>query len=321
MVNYNELAVGDPLAFVFDKVGLKWISGVVAISAVIAMASVILVFQLGQPRIWMSMSRDGLLPPAFSKIHPKFRTPSFATIVTGFVVAVPALFMNLTMVTDLCSIGTLFAFVLVCAGVLKMQNSNTPRQGKFKIPYINSRYVMPVLLIIFVVISVMFNRAAVTSFLKNEPVIYSPVKFLGHLDTKQLDELKLIVRAQNEQHEVSTIDLESYLDGMEKAEYSKFITSLPFREKVKAETGLMAFRHKIPLWIFIIIAIGTTFLCIKKQYSLIPVLGFLSCLYMMAETGVTNWMGFSFWLIIGLGIYFGYSYRNSKLRIPNQIRS
>jgi len=114
MVSYTELNVGDPLAFVFEKLDLKWMSGIIAVSAVVAMASVLLVFQMGQPRIWMSMSRDGLLPKRFSKVHPKFRTPSFATIVTGFVVAVPALFLNLTMVTDLCSIGTLFAFVLVC---------------------------------------------------------------------------------------------------------------------------------------------------------------------------------------------------------------
>ena len=87
MVKYDELAVGDPLAFVFDKVNLNWLSGVIAVSAIFAMASVLLVFQLGQPRIWMSMSRDGLLPKSFSKIHPKYKTPSFATIVTGFVVA------------------------------------------------------------------------------------------------------------------------------------------------------------------------------------------------------------------------------------------
>src|SRR5690606_5812952 len=114
MVNYKELNVGDPLAYVFSQLNLKWFAGIVAVSAVVAMASVLLVFQMGQPRIWMSMSRDGLLPKKFSKVHPKYRTPSFATIVTGFVVAVPALFMNLTMVTDLCSIGTLFAFSLVC---------------------------------------------------------------------------------------------------------------------------------------------------------------------------------------------------------------
>ena len=143
MVNYADLNVGDPLAFVFEKLDLKWMSGIIAVSAVVAMASVLLVFQMGQPRIWMSMSRDGLLPKRFSKVHPKYKTPSFATIVTGFVVAVPALFLNLTMVTDLCSIGTLFAFVLVCAGVLVLQNRTDIPRGKFKTPYMNSKYVFP----------------------------------------------------------------------------------------------------------------------------------------------------------------------------------
>ncbi len=118
MVNYSELKVPDPLAYVFAKLNLNKIGYVISISAVIATTSVILVFQLGQPRIWMSMSRDGLLPKQFAKVHPKYKTPSFATIVTGFLVAVPSLFIPSAIVTDLTSIGTLFAFVLVCFGVL-----------------------------------------------------------------------------------------------------------------------------------------------------------------------------------------------------------
>src|SRR3546814_6197190 len=109
------------------------------------MAIVLLVFQMGQPRIWMSMSRDGLLPRSFSRIHPRFKTPSFATIVTGFVVAIPVLFMNMYIVADLCSIGTLFAFTLVCAGVLRLQTDPDAPRGKFKTPYINARYEMPIL--------------------------------------------------------------------------------------------------------------------------------------------------------------------------------
>src|SRR3546814_17908774 len=73
MVPYNLLAVGDPLSFVFEHLHLKWLSGIIAASAVVAMASVLLVFQMGQPRIWMSMSRDGLLPRSFSRIHPRFQ--------------------------------------------------------------------------------------------------------------------------------------------------------------------------------------------------------------------------------------------------------
>src|SRR3982074_2132933 len=117
----------------------------------------------------MSLSRDGLLPKKFSKVHPKFHTPSYATIVTGFVVAVPALFMNLTMVTDLCSIGTLFAFVLVCAGVLKLETLSNPPKGKFKTPYINSRFVMPVLVIAAVILSFSYNKENTVNFLTSKP--------------------------------------------------------------------------------------------------------------------------------------------------------
>ena len=149
MVSYKELQVGDPLAFVFKRVGLNQISYIISFSAVIATASVLLVFQMGQPRIWMSMSRDGLLPKAFSRIHPKYKTPSFATIITGLFVAIPALFLNLTEVTDLTSIGTLFAFVLVCGGVLLLpERGEGEAAPKFKIPYINSQFIVPVLFIV-----------------------------------------------------------------------------------------------------------------------------------------------------------------------------
>ena len=149
MVNYRELQVEDPLAFVFKRVGLDKISYIISISAVIATASVLLIFQMGQPRIWMSMSRDGLLPKKFSTIHPKYKTPGFATVVTGFVVAIPALFMNLTEVTDLTSIGTLFAFVLVCSGVLLLpkEEITEANRKRFRIPYVNSKYIIPGLFI------------------------------------------------------------------------------------------------------------------------------------------------------------------------------
>src|SRR3974377_807294 len=108
-------------------------------------------FQYRQPRIWMSMSRDGLLPPIFSRIHPKYRTPSFATVVTGLLVAIPALFLNLKEVIDLSSIGTLFAFALVCGGVFVLENSkNPPAKPKFKTPYVNARYVLPLLYLVAV---------------------------------------------------------------------------------------------------------------------------------------------------------------------------
>ena len=151
MVNYTEFKdVADPLAYVFEKIHLQKVGYVISVSAVVAATSVMVVFQIGQPRIWMSMSRDGLLPRKFSTVHPKFHTPSFATVVTGFAVAIPALFVDISIVTDLCSIGTLFAFVLVCAGVL-----NLPRREKqfgdksFHLPYINGQWLITGFLLLF----------------------------------------------------------------------------------------------------------------------------------------------------------------------------
>ncbi|HLF34556.1 MAG TPA: amino acid permease, partial [Cyclobacteriaceae bacterium] len=318
LVKYDLLAVGDPLAFVFEKIGLTWISGIVALSAVVAMASVLLVFQLGQPRIWMSMSRDGLLPPAFSRIHPKYKTPSFATIVTGFVVAVPALFMNLKMVTDLCSIGTLFAFVLVCAGVLRLDANDKNRKGKFRIPYFNSRYILPGILILTISLVWMNDRRSVIGFLNNRPMTYEPVSFLARLSPEEIEMVKSKVTGNREYISNGNPDLESFLSDMDRNAYESFIASLPLTDDNKTERGLMAFRHKVPIWIFIIITAITTWICFRKKLSLIPVLGFLSCFYMMAELGVSNWLGFSGWLVVGLIIYFTYGIKNSKLNVENK---
>lgn len=244
MVSYKELQVEDPLAFVFKNIGLDNISYVISISAVIATASVMLIFQMGQPRIWMSMSRDGLLPGKFASIHPKYKTPWFATLVTGAVVAIPALFMNLTEVTDLTSIGTLFAFVLVCAGVLILPKETEAQANskRFRMPYINAKYIVPVL---FIVIFFIFKQ-----------------EFLALFDYKG--------------------DWHVYKD-------------------------------KLPYFLFILAAITMSVLSFMKNLSLIPVLGMLSCLYLMTELGYTNWLRFLIWLGLGLIIYFSYSYHKSNL--------
>lgn len=149
MVHYSEFQhVSDPLAYVFDKLNMRTIGYVISISAVIAATSVILVFQIGQPRIWMSMSRDGLLPKKFAKVHPKFHTPGFSTIITGVIVAIPSLFVESGIVTDLTSIGTLFAFVLVCGGVLLLPKV-AKGEKKFNLPYINGLFVVPVIFALF----------------------------------------------------------------------------------------------------------------------------------------------------------------------------
>ena len=291
-------------------------SGIIAVSAVVAMASVLLVFQMGQPRIWMSMSRDGLLPKRFSKVHPKYKTPSYATIVTGFVVAVPALFLNLTLVTDLTSIGTLFAFVLVCAGVLVLQNRTDIPRGKFKTPYMNSKFIMPVLMSIGLIYAFGYNKKATMDFITNETQINSSADIITSLnkeETKKVYDYLVQIDAKNSTDE--TPDLEHLLSQYQQddAKYSTIIAGLPLADSVKYESGFSLFKHKIPMWIFLIVLVGLSVWSFKSNLSLIPLLGLICCLYMMAELSVWNWIYFGIWLLVGLVIYFSFSRKNSKL--------
>jgi APA family basic amino acid/polyamine antiporter len=131
---------------------LHWVRLFVLIGAMLGMVSSILVFQLGQARVWFAMSRDGLLPTIFSRIHPTFRTPSVATWVAGFVVGIPAGLLDIGTVSNLSNIGTLFAFVLVSIGVLILRYREPERHRGFRTPL---GPVFPVLSIIFCVILMM----------------------------------------------------------------------------------------------------------------------------------------------------------------------
>ena len=313
IVKYNTLAVGDPLAYVFDQIDLKLMSGIIAVSAVFAMASVLLVFQMGQPRIWMSMSRDGLLPKSFSKIHPKYKTPSFSTIVVGFVVAIPSLFMNLTIVTDLCSIGTLFAFVLVCAGVLVLQNRPDVQRGKFKIPYVNSKFIIPLLFVASIIFSFAQFKTETLAFLKNETKSVDPTTFVTSLNNNELQTVKNEIAQNPVVLQGKQIDAEAYLNNLSTEQYESFLNKSSISFDKKYESGWKLFKHKIPMWIFLLICVVISYFCFTKNLSLIPVLGLISCLYMMCELGISNWIGFGVWLAVGLIIYFSYGYRNSRL--------
>ncbi len=249
MVSYSQLNVSDPLAEVFQLKGVKWMLFIVSIAAVVAMTSVILVFQMGQPRIWMSMSRDGLLPKRFASIHPKYKTPGFATIVTGLVVGIPLFFTDENFVLDFTSIGTLFAFVLVCGGVLTLPPKTAEeKQGRFNLPYINGKWIVPGLsILIWIILGV-----------------YSP----GY--------------------------------------YSELFN---FNQEALATS--------FPMLIFYLVWVIVAVLAIFKNFSLIPCLGLLSCCYLLTGMAPSNWLWFSVWLVIGLLVYFAFSYKNSKLNKAN----
>ncbi len=150
MIPYGKLVgVADPLAAGFAYVGQDWAAGLLAFGAVIALTSVLLVFQLGQPRILMAMSRDGLLSPWFSKIHPRFRTPHVTTILTGVFVAIFAAVANIDEIVQLTNIGTLFAFILVAIGILVLRVREPKRPRKFRVPFSPVTPVLGILMCLF----------------------------------------------------------------------------------------------------------------------------------------------------------------------------
>jgi amino acid transporter len=244
VVNYREFeGVGDPLAKIFEVKNVGWMQMLVSICAVVAMTSVLLVFQMGQPRIWMSMSRDGLLPHVFQKIHGKNQTPSFSTIVTGAIVGIPLFFVDKTFVLDFTSIGTLFAFVLVCGGVLLLP-PRPKEKGKFHLPFISSRFIFPAILAI-----------AVAVLLWKAPSYFSDVL------------------VWNGEH--ACYNLSSFI-----------------------------------LWIVLIALMIAGFF---KNFSLIPLLGLSTCLYLLTGMTPNNWLWFGIWFGIGLAVYFAYGYHHSRL--------
>jgi len=226
--------------------------------------------------------------------------------------------MNLTMVTDLCSIGTLFAFVLVCAGVLVLQNKKDIPRGKFKTPYINAKFIMPVLLMGGLVLAFTYNKQTTIDFITNKKQLNNATDIVTSLNPQQLTDVKQHFMATDSAgFTVNNKDLETYLSSMETDTYTTTINALPLGEDLKYDTGFSLFKHKIPMWIFIIITFFITIWTYRANLSLIPLLGLISCLYMMAELGVSNWIGFGIWLLVGLLIYFGYSRKNSKLNMVN----
>jgi len=145
-VPYGKLNVPDPLAVGIDATGLTWLSPLIKVSALFGLFSTMIVQLLGQTRIFFAMSRDGLLPPYFARVHPRYRTPHVTTIWTGLAVAILSAFCNIDEMANLCNIGTLFAFVLVCAGVIILRFRDPARPRPFRVPF---GIVLPILGILF----------------------------------------------------------------------------------------------------------------------------------------------------------------------------
>ncbi len=136
LVPYTQLKAADPLAQALELAGLPTASWIVAFGAVVSLTAVLLVFQYGQPRIFMAMARDGLLPRWAARIHPRYRTPHITTVITGLVVALGSLVMDENEIYDLTNIGTLSAFAIVCIGVLALRILEPERPRPFRVPFV-----------------------------------------------------------------------------------------------------------------------------------------------------------------------------------------
>ena len=134
IVSYTQLNVPDPVAVGVDAIGMTWLAPIVKIGAIGGLSSVILVMLMSQPRIFWSMSRDGLLPQTFARVHPRFRTPHITILVTGLIAALLAGVLPIDIVGELVSIGTLLAFVIVCAGVIVLRRTQPDARRPFRCP-------------------------------------------------------------------------------------------------------------------------------------------------------------------------------------------
>jgi len=134
LVPYQKLATADPLAHALELLGFRRLASFMALGAVVAMTAVLLAFQLGGTRVFFAMARDGLLPPAFARVHPRFRTPYIGTLITGVVVSLAPSLLTESQALELTNIGTLFAFVLVSIGVIVLRQREPDRPRPFKVP-------------------------------------------------------------------------------------------------------------------------------------------------------------------------------------------
>lgn len=254
VVNYRQFEnVGDPLAKIFEIKGIGWMQFLISIIAVVAMTSVLLVFQMGQPRIWMSMSRDGLMPKKFQQIHSKYKTPSYATIVTGLVVGIPILFTDKSFVLDFTSIATLFAFVLVCGGVLLLPRREKV-EGHFYLPYLSSKIIFPIIVTgTILLISIIWKDYFPSLF-----------QFSG--------------------------------EGVDKT-------------------------YNISALIFWIVCLLLSIATAIKNWSLIPLMGLITCLYLLTGMTAINWIWFFAWMVLGLILYFSYGYKHSRLALADKVEN
>jgi hypothetical protein len=173
---------------------------------------------------------------------------------------------------------------------------------------------MTLLFVGTLVFSFTYMKEDTLAYIKNEKRIINHSELISLMSDEQISALKTSVnKSDSALFAKKDGDLERYLDNISDEKYEKAINSLHLKDSEKYISGFSLFSEKIPFWIFVIITLLLTIFSVTKNLSLIPLLGLISCLYMMSELGISNWIGFGIWLLVGLLIYFLYSKKNSKL--------
>jgi hypothetical protein len=182
----------------------------------------------------------------------------------------------------------------------------------------NSKYVFPVLILIGVLIAFTVNKTATIGFITNEKQINEAGTIVTSLEETDTKAVVAYLQEKGFVNEANA-DLEEVLSAISEDEgmYKNIVDAMPINDSLKYESGFSLFKHKIPMWIFLISLLFFAVWSWRQNLSLIPLLGLVSCLYMMAELSVWNWIYFSIWLLIGLVIYFSFSRKNSKLNLKN----
>jgi hypothetical protein len=188
-------------------------------------------------------------------------------------------------------------------------------KGKFRIPYVNSKFIFPGMLVLALAFSfTKYNKESI-DFITNEKQINNPDEIIKSLNKIEIKKVQAYLDSDKQ------VDLKIKLDNIYlngNVKYTKFIDGLPILESQKYLSGYKLFFTNLPFWVFLIVCVVMTFVSFTKNLSLIPLLGLISCCYLLTGMAVSNWMWFGVWLVIGLVIYFSFSYKNSKLNTETE---
>ncbi|MGE9616904.1 MAG: amino acid permease [Solitalea-like symbiont of Acarus siro] len=305
IVPYKELNIANPLSYVFAKVHNSPLVVLVSVCVLVSMMNALMAFQVAQPRLIMNMSRDKLLPKCLSIIHGKYKTPHLATILVALLVALPASIAGFNFAIDLTSLGALFVFMIVCLSAIKLRlNDNHASNNNFKIPFINAKYILCIAVLLMSMYLTIFKKYEVINFVKNHSIVIKDKEdIIANLNANDLKTIKIYFENKDFYRELNKLSVNEQGLLLDKINID--------RNKIYS-SSIDNFLAKIPKWIFIIAVILSIYFSIKYKVSLLPLIGFLFCLYFASELSFNTWIGFLIWLFIGVLVYFIYGYRKSN---------